>query len=52
LGIYDITNKIPVDIQLKGQENKNKEIESFIHYIDINKIDNDNIIFVFDSQEN
>ncbi len=52
LGIYDITNKIPVDIQLKGQENKNKEIESFIHYIDINKIDKDNIIFVFDSQEN
>lgn len=48
LGIYDITNKIPIDIQLKGQENKNKEIDSFIQYINKNNIDKDNIIFVFD----
>jgi len=48
LGIYDITNRIPIDIQLKGEENKNKEIESFIQYIDKNNIDKDNIIFVFD----
>ena len=48
LGIYDITNRIPIDIQLKGEENKNKEIESFIQYINKNNIDKDNIIFVFD----
>lgn len=53
LGIFDFNNRIPVDIQFKGQENKNKEISSFINYIENNNIknnniDNNNVIYVFD----
>lgn len=48
LGIYDSTNSIPIEIELKGFENKNKEIESFIKYINDNKLDEKNFIFVFD----
>jgi hypothetical protein len=48
MGYYDNTNRIPIDIQYRGQENKNKEIDSFIKYIENNKMEIDNLIFVFD----
>lgn len=48
MGYYDVTNKIPIDVQFKGQENKNKEIDSFINYINNNNFDVNNAIFVFD----
>jgi hypothetical protein len=48
IGYYDFNNRIPIDIQFRGQENKNKEMDSFINYIENNKMDIDNLIFVFD----
>ena len=48
LGIYDSTNSIPIEIELKGFDNKNKEIEAFIKYINDNKLDEKNFIFVLD----
>ena len=48
MGYYDNTNRIPIDIQFRGQENKNKEIDSFIKYIENNKMKIDNLIFVFE----
>lgn len=48
MGYYDFTNKIPINIILKGIQNKNKEIKSFIEDIDKKNISTDNIIFVFD----
>jgi len=48
MGYYDFTNKIPLELKLKGTENKNKEINSFIEDIKNNNFDANNIIFVFD----
>lgn len=48
MGYYDNTNRIPIDIQYRGPENKNKELESFINYVENNKIEINNLIFVFD----
>jgi len=42
------TNKIPIDIEFKGIESKNKEISSFVEYIKKNNFDVDNLILVFD----
>jgi hypothetical protein len=50
MGYYDCTNHIPVEIEIKGTEYKNKEINSFIEYIDKKKFDSKNVILVFDSQ--
>jgi len=36
MGFYDISNGIPIDIQSYGRENKNKEIDSAISYINNN----------------
>ena len=52
MGYYDYSNKIPVNIKFKGAENKNREISSFIKDIENKDISTDNVIFVFDSQEN
>ena len=52
MGYYDYSNKIPVNIKFKGTENKNREISSFIKDIENKDISTDNVIFVFDSQEN
>ena len=48
LGIFDFNNRIHVDIKFEGEENKNKEINAFIKYIDNCNFSNDNVIYVFD----
>lgn len=48
MGLYDSTNCIPIELELKGFENKNKEINSFIDYIKQNNVDDNNLIFVLD----
>lgn len=48
MGYYNITDRIPIDIEFKGIENKNKEIKSFINHVENNKYDVKNLIFVFD----
>jgi hypothetical protein len=48
MGYYDFTNKIPVNIKLKGMESKNREIKSFIDDINNKNVSTDNVIFVFD----
>ena len=48
MGYYDATNHIPINLELKGIENKNKEISSFIDHIKNNNFDVNNLIFVFD----
>ena len=48
MGYYDSTNRIPVDLELKNGNYKNKEIKSFIEYLEKNNFDKKNIIFVFD----
>lgn len=48
MGYYDFSNKIPVNITFKGEENKNKEIASFINDLNENNVLTDNVIFVFD----
>lgn len=48
MGYYDCTNQIPIDLEIKGTEFNNKEIESFINYINKNNLDINNLILVFD----
>jgi len=48
MGYYDVTNCIPINIELKNYDTKNKEVESFITYITNNNLDMQNIIFVMD----
>lgn len=48
MGYFDCTNQIPIDLEIKGTEYNNKEIESFIDYINKNDLDINNLIFVFD----
>lgn len=47
MGYYDVTNRIPIDIILKGNV-INKEISSLIDYINNNNINTNNVIFVMD----
>lgn len=48
LGLFNITDNIPVDIKFYGHQNRNKEVDVFINYIneDIDKFKN--AIFVAD----
>jgi len=48
MGYYDATNHIPIDLELKGIEDKNKEIKAFVDYIKKNNFDINNLILVFD----
>jgi len=48
MGYYDITNKIPISLDLKGEHNKNKEIEALMNKITDNEIDIQNIVLVLD----
>jgi hypothetical protein len=48
MGYYDATNHIPIDLEIKGTEYKNKEIKSFIEHIKQSNYDINNMIFVFD----
>jgi hypothetical protein len=48
LSVYNVTDRIPIEIEFKGEESKNKEIKSFIDLIKQNKFDVNNVIFVFD----
>jgi len=48
MGYFDCTNQIPIDLEIKGTEFNNKEIESFINYINKNNLDINNLILVFD----
>ena len=48
MGYYDSTNHIPIQLEIKGTEYKNKEIESFVNYIKTNNMQIENLILVFD----
>lgn len=48
MGYYDATNHIPIELEIKGTEFKNKEIESFLNYINKNDLKIENLILVFD----
>jgi hypothetical protein len=48
MGYYDITNEIPIAIDMKGYGSKNKEIEALITKIKNSEIDIENIIIVMD----
>jgi hypothetical protein len=49
MGYYDATNHIPIDLEIKGTEYKNKKIKSFIEHLKCNNYnDIANMIFVFD----
>ncbi len=48
MGYYDATNRIPIDLELKDGDYKNKEIKSFIEYLEKKNFDKDKVILVFD----
>ena len=48
MGYYDATNHIPIDLELKNGDYKNKEIKSFIEHLEKNNFDKDKVILVFD----
>lgn len=48
MGYYDATNHIPIDLELKNGDYKNKEIKSFVEHLEKNKFDKNKIILVFD----
>jgi hypothetical protein len=48
MGFFNVTNCIPVDIEYKGYEKKNKEIASAIEYINSIGFNIKNVILVFD----
>jgi hypothetical protein len=48
MGYYDATNHIPINLELKGIEYKNKEIKSFIEHLEKNNFDKEKVILVFD----
>jgi hypothetical protein len=48
MGYFDVTNQIPINIEYKGSEKKNKEINSFIEYINNHNCEVKQLIFVFD----
>jgi Transposase DDE domain len=48
LGIFDVSNNVPIDIECFGIYGKNKEIESFRSYISDNEHLHKNHIFIFD----
>ena len=52
MGYYDSTNHIPIQLEIKGTEYKNKEIESFVNYIKTNNMQIENLILVFDILKN
>jgi len=48
MGFFDVTNDIPIELIFKGEESKNKEIESLKNYLVKNKNYFNNAIFVLD----
>lgn len=48
LGLFDVTNHIPVDISYYGPEYRNMEVQAFIEYIKENVNDFDNVVFIAD----
>ena len=52
MGYYDSQNHIPIQLEIKGTEYKNKEIESFVNYIKTNNMQIENLILVFDILKN
>lgn len=48
MGFYDVTNNIPLDLTFEGIQNKNKELEVLIDYINKNKTYFKNLIIVAD----
>jgi hypothetical protein len=50
LGLYNITNNIPIDIKYYGSNDRNNEVNKFIEYLNdnMNTIKNNNYIFVCD----
>ena len=48
MGFFDVSNDIPIELIFKGEESKNKEIESLQNYIAKNLEQFNNAIFVLD----
>lgn len=48
MGYYDATNHIPIDLELKDGNYKNKEIKSFVEHLEKNNFNKENVILVFD----
>ena len=48
MGYYDVSNCIPIHIDLKNYSDKNKEISALIEYLNNADLDMQNIIFVMD----
>lgn len=48
MGYYDCTNQIPIELEIKGTDYNNKEIQSLIDYLNKNDINIDNLILVLD----
>lgn len=48
MGYFDVINKKPVYLSYKGEENKNKEIESLTNDINNNKFDYANSVLILD----
>jgi hypothetical protein len=48
MGIYDISNGVPIDISYFGHENRNKEVSAFIDIVKADKKKFKNTIFVCD----
>ena len=48
MGIYNVTNNVPIDVQMFGAENKGKEVKIFMNYVKSNLDTFKNVIFVAD----
>ena len=48
LGIFNISNNVPVDVTYFGKDNRNKEVKVFMEYITINIKKYKNVIFIAD----
>ena len=48
MGYYDVSNCVPIHIDLKNYSDKNKEISAFMEYVNDAKLEMQNIIFVMD----
>ena len=48
LGIYDISNNVPINVTYYGSENRNAEVRVFISYIKSNMSKFENAVFVAD----
>ena len=48
MGYYDVNNNIPIELTFKGEQYKNREIDSLIEQLEQNNIQLSNVILVLD----